>query len=150
MAELAALGVLVVTQPNFVAERGDDYLTDVEPADQPALWRLATLLAGGVRVALSTDLPFGGADPWASMRAAVHRRTPSGSVLSPDERISATTALTMFLGTADRPDSPRRIAPGQPGDLCVLSAPAGEVLARLDSSLVAATVVAGELHRVVS
>jgi hypothetical protein len=58
----------------------------------------------------------------------------------------------MFLGTADRPDSLRRIAPGQPGDLCVLllSAPAGEVLARLDSSLVAATVVAGELHRVVS
>ena len=150
VAELAALGVLVVTQPNFVAERGDDYLTDVEPADQSALWRLATLLAGGVRVALSTDLPFGGADPWAAMRAAVHRRTPSGSVLRPDERISATTALTMFLGTADRPDSPRRIAPGQPGDLCVLSAPAGEVLARLDSSLVAATVVAGELHRVVS
>ena len=46
VAELAALGVLVVTQPNFVAERGGRHLTDVEPADQPALWRLATLLAG--------------------------------------------------------------------------------------------------------
>lgn len=149
MADLVALGVLVVTQPNFVAERGDDYLVDVDPADQPALWRLATLLEAGVRVALSTDLPFGGADPWSAMRAAVHRRTPSGAVLNPAECVSAGTALAMFLGTAQCPDVPRVIAPGQPGDFCVLSAPPAEVLARLDSSLVAATVVGGVLHPVV-
>ncbi len=148
LAELAGLGVLVVTQPNFVAERGDDYLIDVEPADQPALWRLASLVAAGVRVALSTDLPFGGCDPWAAMRAAVHRRTPTGAVLNGGERVSATAALTLFLGTAEHPDVPRTIAPGQPGDLCVLSAPPTEVLARLDSSLVAATVVGGDLHAV--
>ena len=29
-ADLAALGVVVVTQPSFVRERGDQYLTDVE------------------------------------------------------------------------------------------------------------------------
>ena len=148
MADLAALGVLVVTQPNFVAERGDDYLTDVEPADQPALWRLATLLTAGVPVALSTDLPFGGADPWAAMRAAVHRLTPTGAVLNPGEKVSATTALTLFLGSAEHPDVPRTVAAGQPGDLCVLSAPPAEVLARLDSALVTATVVAGHLHTV--
>lgn len=146
LAELAGLGVLVVTQPNFVAERGDDYLIDVEPADQPALWRVASLIAAGVRVALSTDLPFGGSDPWAAMRAAVHRRTPTGAVLNGGERVSATTALTLFHGTAKHPDVPRTIAPGQPGDLCVLSAPPAEVLARLDSALVAATVVGGDLH----
>ena len=117
-------------------------------ADQPALWRLATLLEAGVRVALSTDLPFGGADPWSAMRAAVHRRTPSGAVLNPAECVSAGAALAMFLGTAQRPDVPRVIAPGQPGDFCVLSAPPAEVLARLDSSLVAATVVGGVLHPV--
>ncbi len=146
IAELAELGVLVVTQPNFVAERGDQYRTDVEPADQPALWRLASLVRAGVRVALSTDLPFGGADPWAAMRAAVHRTSATGVVLNAAERVSATTALTMFLGHPERPDVPRTIEPGQPGDLCVLSAPPAEVLDALDADLVSATVIAGQLH----
>ena len=146
IAELANIGVLVVTQPNFVAERGDQYLADVEPGDQPALWRLASLLDAGVRVALSTDLPFGGADPWASMRAAVHRTAATGAVLNANECVSATTALTMFTGHAERPDVPRTVEPGQPGDLCVLGAPPAEVLDALDADLVSATVIAGHLH----
>ncbi|MCV7177681.1 amidohydrolase family protein [Mycolicibacterium sphagni] len=146
IAELADIGVLVVTQPNFIAERGDQYLADVDPADQPALWRLASLLRAGVRVALSTDLPFGGADPWAAMRAAVRRTAASGSVLNESECISATTALTMFTGHPERPDVARTIDPGQPGDLCVLSAAPAEVLDSLDADLVTATIVAGHLH----
>ncbi|MBB3600748.1 putative amidohydrolase YtcJ [Mycolicibacterium sp. BK556] len=146
LAELADIGVLVVTQPNFVAERGDQYLADVEPADQPALWRLASLLDAGVRVALSTDLPFGGADPWAAMRAATRRTAPSGAVLNADECVSATTALTMFTGHAERPDVPRTVEPGQPGDLCVLGAPPADVLDALDAELVTATIVGGHPH----
>ncbi len=146
VADLAALGVLVVTQPNFVVERGDQYLADVEPHDQPALWRLASLLNAGVRVALSTDLPFGGADPWAAMRAAVHRRTPSGAVLNPGECIGAATALAMFTGHPDRPYEPRTVAVGQPGDLCLLDASPAEVLDTLDADLVTATVIGGHLH----
>ncbi|PRC53753.1 amidohydrolase, partial [Mycobacterium sp. ITM-2017-0098] len=85
------------------------------------LWRLASLLDAGVSVALSTDAPFGDADPWAAMRAAVHRRAPSGVVLGSDERISAATALALFTG--DRPGVPQRIGPGARGDLCILTAP---------------------------
>lgn len=146
LAELAALDPVVVTQPNFVAERGDQYLADVEAQDQPGLWRLASLLRAGVRVAMSTDLPFGGADPWAAMRAAVHRTTGTDAVLNADERISTATALALFTGHAERPDIPRTIAPGQPGDLCVLAAPPAEVLANLDRDLVRATVVGGVLR----
>ncbi|GAY18772.1 amidohydrolase family protein [Mycobacterium sp. shizuoka-1] len=145
IGELAALGVLVVTQPNFVAERGDHYLADVDPVDRPALWRLRSLRAAGVRVALSTDLPFGGADPWAAMRAAVHRTTPTGAVLNTLECVSAAVALSLFTGHPDRPDLPRTVAPGQPGDLCVLAAAPAEVLDALDAGLVAATVVNGHL-----
>ncbi|WP_396925079.1 amidohydrolase family protein [Mycolicibacterium sp.] len=148
LAELADIGVLVVTQPNFVAERGDQYLIDVEPDDQPALWRLASLLDAGVRVALSTDLPFGDADPWASMRAAVHRTTKTGAVVNGSECVAPTTALTLFTGHAERPDVPRTIDAGQPGDLCVLSAAPAEVLDALDGELVTATVIAGHLHPV--
>ncbi len=141
--DLVALGVTVVTQPNFVAERGDQYRTDVPRADQDQLWRLASLLAAGVPVALSTDAPFGAPDPWAAMRAAVHRRTPRGVVLNPVERISGRRALTLFLGSAENPARPRSIAPGQPGDLCLLTASPQRVVEVLDAGLVAATIVGG-------
>jgi imidazolonepropionase-like amidohydrolase len=51
----------------------------------------------------------------------------------------------MFLGTSTQPTDTRTIAPGQPGDLCVLAAPPAEVLSELDSRMVAATVIAGEM-----
>lgn len=145
VADLAELGVTVVTQPNFVAERGDQYLAEVPEHEQHQLWRVASLLNANIPVALSTDMPFGHGDPWAAMRAAVSRTTPSGAVLNADECVSARTALTMFLGWSDRPDRPRTVEIGEPGDLCVLSEPPAAVLAELDAALVAATLIRGEL-----
>lgn len=143
VADVVDVGVTVVTQPNFVAERGDQYLDDVPVAEHHELWRVASLLAAKVPVALSTDMPFGHDDPWKAMRAAVFRTTGGGAVLGTDERVAPRDALTMFFGAADAPTVPRRIAPGQPGDLCVLGAKPHEVLKELDSGLVAATVIAG-------
>lgn len=152
LAELAAGssasgpgGLTVVTQPNFVAERGDQYLADVPAAEHDQLWRVASLLRMKVPVALSTDMPFGHYDPWAAMRAALYRTTPSGAVLNPSEAVSAREALTMFLGWSDRPGRPRTVEIGEPGDLCVLSEPPATVLAELDAGLVTATVIGGEL-----
>lgn len=145
LADLAELGVTVVTQPNFVAERGDQYLADVPVAEHGQLWRVASLLEARVQVALSTDLPFGHGDPWTAMRAAVYRTTPSGVVLNAGESVSARRALTMFTGRPDRPARSRSVEPGQPGDLCVLSEPPATALAELDAGMVAATVIGGEL-----
>jgi len=145
MSELAELGLTVVTQPNFVAERGDQYLADVPAHEHDQLWRVATLLKAQVPVALSTDMPFGRSDPWAAMRAAVHRTTPSGKILNPAECVSARQALTMFLGWPDRPGRARTVEIGEPGDLCVLTEPPATALAELDAGLVAATIIGGEL-----
>jgi predicted amidohydrolase YtcJ len=145
LADVAGLAVTVVTQPNFVAERGDQYLAEIPAAEHDQLWRVATLLRAGVPVALSTDMPFGNSDPWAAMRAAVHRTTPSGAVLGAGECISARTALTMFLGRPDQPTQPRAVEPGEPADLCVLSVPPEAALAELDAGMVAATVIGGEI-----
>ncbi|MET0705020.1 MAG: amidohydrolase family protein, partial [Mycobacterium sp.] len=145
LADLATLRVTVVTQPNFVAERGEEYLAEIPSDELDQLWRVGSLLDAGVPVALSTDTPFGDADPWAVMRAAVHRRTPMGRTVSESECISPTTALTMFLGSADEPARPREVVPGQPGDLCLLAAPRDTVLAELDAGLVAATVIGGQV-----
>ena len=145
VADLADLGVTVVTQPNFVAERGDQYLDDVPAAELHELWRVASLRRAGVPVAFSTDLPFGENDPWAAMRAAVTRATTNGAILGAGECVSAREALTMFFGKAHQPVVHRTVEPGQPGDLCVLAAPPTEVLSELDSSMVAATIVGGDV-----
>jgi predicted amidohydrolase YtcJ len=145
IAELADLAVTVVTQPNFIAERGDQYLRDVAVDDQPQLWRLASLITAGIPVAGSTDAPFGAVDPWAAIRAAVHRTTGTGAVLVPRECIPPERALQLFLGHPDDPARPRSVAPGQPGDLCVLSIPPREALAELASDMVTATVIGGRV-----
>ena len=145
LTDLADLGVTVVTQPNFVAERGDQYLADVPADEHGQLWRVASLLEAGVPVALSTDMPFGHGDPWTAMRAAVYRTTLSGAVLNANECVSARKALAMFLGRADQPGRARTVEPGQPGDLCVLTEPPATALAELDAGMVAATIIGGEL-----
>jgi predicted amidohydrolase YtcJ len=145
LSDLSDLAVTVITQPNFVAERGDQYLDEVPAAEHDQLWRVASLLRANVPVALSTDMPFGEPDPWAAMRAAVHRTTPSGAVLGADECVSARTALTMFFGCADQPTRARTLQPNEPGDLCLLSVPPETALAELDAGMVAATVVGGQI-----
>ncbi len=145
LTDLSRLGVTVVTQPNFVAERGDQYLADVPADEHRQLWRVASLLSASIPVALSTDSPFGGDDPWAAMRAAVHRTTPTGAVLNPSECVSPATALAGFMGHAERPGQLRYVEVGAPGQLCVLAVGPSVALAELDAGTVAATIIAGQV-----
>ncbi len=122
--QIRRLGLRVVTQPHFIAERGDQYRADVDPAEQPWLYRAASLLRAGIPLAAGSDAPFGGADPWRSMRAAVERRTAGGAVMGPDEAITPEQALGLFLSPLDAPGLGNgRIAPGAPADLCLLQEP---------------------------
>jgi predicted amidohydrolase YtcJ len=144
IATLARLGVTVVTQPAFVAERGDRYLADVEADDVPHLWRCGSLLRAGVPVAGSSDAPHGPADPWRAIAAAVGRRTGDGAVLGADERVAPRAALDLFLGPLDAPGGPpRRVEVGVPADLCLLHRPLAEVLAEPDAAAVRLTLVGG-------
>jgi predicted amidohydrolase YtcJ len=137
----------VVTQPHFIAERGDDYLVDVEPADHDLLYRCGSLVDAGVQVAAGTDAPYGRPDPWAAIAAAVSRRTSSGAVINERERVAAQRALDLFLGNPLDPGGrPRRVAVGAPADLCLLRAPLDQVLSHPGAELVAATVIGGELE----
>ena len=143
---LAALGLTVVTQPGFVAERGDRYLAEVPAEDHAGLYRIASLRRAGVAVAASSDAPYSAPDPWAAMRAAVERSTRLGSSLGMDEAVDAATALSLYQGAFARPGGRRRrVAPGAAADLCLLAVPLGEALQALDAGLVAATLVAGRV-----
>jgi predicted amidohydrolase YtcJ len=144
--DLAHVGVRVVTQPGFLADRGDDFLRDLPAGEHADLYRCGSLLGAGVRVALSSDAPYGPLDPWAVMAAAVSRQTAAGRVAGAGERITAGQALAGYLGPPDDPGgAPRRVAVGSPADLVVLRVP----LAALPgcSDPVRAVLAAGRLVR---
>ena len=94
---LRAAGLLVVTQPSFITERGDRYLADVDAEDRDDLWRCRSLVEAGVPVAASTDAPYGHPDPWRAIAAAASRATSSDQLLGAGERIDADAGLGMFL-----------------------------------------------------
>ena len=130
LGELRRRGLRVVTQPGFLADRGDDYVRDVPTIDHPDLYRCRSLRDAGVPLALSSDAPYGPLDPWAVMAAAVHRRTPGGARVGPGERLRPAEALDAYLaGPADPGGAPRRIRPGAPADLVLLDRPLAEALA---------------------
>ena len=145
VAHLAARGLVVVTQPNFIAERGDEYLADVDADDLAHLYPCGRLLDAGVAVGGSTDAPFGDPDPWAAMTAAVERRSATGHVLGPAERIPGRRALELFLGPPDAPGGPvRRVEVGAVADLVLLDGPLAEVVADLRATRVRATLIGGQ------
>lgn len=145
LEQLEELGLLVVTQPNFVAERGDAYRRELAAAAHPWLYRCRSFLARGIPLAAGTDAPFGSADPWYAMRAATRRETRDGALLGPDERLSADEALALFLGTAAAPEQPRRIRPGAVADLCLLDRPWRAASRILSADCVRATLRDGTL-----
>ena len=143
--ELAETGLRVVTQPGFLADRGDDYLADVPPADRPDLYRCASLLGADVPVALSSDAPYGPVDPWAVIAAAAGRRTRSGAVVGAAERIPASRALAAYLAEPDDPGGPpRRVAPGLE-DVVVLDRPLAQLLSAPEAAAVRLVVVGDRL-----
>ena len=146
ISQLRELGLTVVTQPGFVAERGDRYVAEVDPAEHPDLYRCASLLAAGVPVAGSSDAPYASPDPWSAMATAIHRRTRAGHCLGPDERIDPNEALNLWLDPSATPGrGGNQVATGGRADLCLLKTPLGEALRAPSAALVAATVVAGRI-----
>lgn len=118
---VARSGATVVTQPGLIRSRGDRYLQEVDRDEVEALYRLGSLLAAGVPVAIGTDAPFGPTDPWVHLAAARDRRTEAGAVIGGGEALDLTRALGLLQRdprAAHRPGPGLHV--GAPADLCVL------------------------------
>ena len=77
------------------------------------------------------------------MQAALDRRTTSGIRLGEKEALSPERALALFTTSADAPGVlPRRVATGEPADLCLLDRPWARARASLASEHVVLTCVA--------
>jgi predicted amidohydrolase YtcJ len=145
VARIAGLGVAVCVQPHFIHERGDRYLLDVDPRHHGDLYRIASLSSAGITLAGGSDAPFASADPWEAMAAAVSRRTHDGQVIGVGEALSPEQALQLYLNLPDDLSRQRRIAVGEPADLCLLNRRWAEARDQLGSHLVRATIVAGAI-----
>jgi predicted amidohydrolase YtcJ len=144
--ELARRGLRVVTQPGFLAHRGDDYLRDVPSDEHDDLYRCRSLVDGGVPLALSSDAPYGPLDPWAVIAAAMDRRTPSGSVVGESERLPAVRALRAYQSSPGDPGGPpRQLGPGAPADLALLDRPLAAQLAAPTCSAVRTVLIGGRI-----
>ncbi|GGB99094.1 amidohydrolase [Novosphingobium endophyticum] len=140
---MAALHLQVCVQPHFIAERGDRYLAEVEPRHQADLYRLRTLAKAGLPLAGGSDAPYGTADPWQAMAAAVSRRTASRAVIGGGEALTPEEALALYLADPLDLTRQRAIVVGEPADLCLLDRPWARARECLSSANVAATLIAG-------
>lgn len=146
LPQLAEQQLRVVTQPGFLAHRGDDFLRDLPPVDHPDLYRARSLTDANIPLGLSSDAPYGPLDPWTVLAAATDRRTPNGRVANAAERLTPAQALAAYLSAPADPGGPARpVRPGADADLVLLHAPLATAFARPAADLVRATFIAGNL-----
>jgi predicted amidohydrolase YtcJ len=142
---MVRLGIAVCVQPHFIAERGAQYLSEVEPRHLPDLYRLKSLAGAGLALAGGSDAPFASADPWQAMAAAVARRTREGSVVGGAEALSPQDALALYLADSADITRSRTLDLGETADVCLLARPWSEIRNNLGSTGVRATIIAGNL-----
>jgi predicted amidohydrolase YtcJ len=143
VAEIARLGLAVVTQPHFVRERGDAYLRDVDEDARRCLYRLRAFKDADIPLAGGSDAPFGGWNPWAAMAAAISRRTQQGAAMEVAEALTPEEALDIYLRAPDALHERRVVTVGMAADLCLLDQSWSEARRDLASARVRATFIDG-------
>lgn len=145
VVRMRALGLRVVTQPAFIAARGDSYEGVTRPDE--TLYPYQSLLAAGVDVVASSDAPYGWPDPWRTMAAARDRISPSRATLGDGERVDVRTALAGYLSDPHDPGGrPRTIKVGERADFCLLDGPLERVLRDVSKQHVRLTMLGADLE----
>ncbi len=122
-AQLGAWGVIASVQPNFDALWGGPdgmYARRLGAERARQLNPLSLLASQGVPLALGSDAPVTGLDPWSSVRAAVNHHT-SGSAVSARAAFSAATRGGWRAGGV-RDGLTGTLAPGAPASYAVWDA----------------------------
>lgn len=154
----ASLGVHLSTQPAWYYKDADAIVGALGEERMRPFVGLAGWVRGGVRVAINSDHMFGldpetalnPYHPFLTMGTAVTRKTQSGRVIGPEQRVSREDALRMMTSNAAaltfEEGRKGTIEVGKHGDLAVLD---GDYMAcpedRIRDLRVRATVVGGKV-----
>jgi predicted amidohydrolase YtcJ len=148
IAQMAEVGVTPVPQARFLYEIGDTMAAAIGPDRAAGLYRHASFLRAGLRVPGSSDRPVAAGAPLLGMQSMVERRSSSGAVLGPDERVDATTALRAYTldaaWIAGEEQERGSLTPGKLADFVLLTDDVTAVLQdRIGETGVIATFVGG-------
>jgi predicted amidohydrolase YtcJ len=147
-ARAASLGIVVAAQPGMLSVLGDGF-AEAFPERADELYAYASWRRAGIRVAGSSDAPVITADPLVGIQDAVLRRTSSGHVLGPGERLTVRDALAMYTTEAavamHREHDIGSLEPGKLADFVVLDrSPLDTEPEQITDIRVLATVVGGQ------
>jgi predicted amidohydrolase YtcJ len=148
LARIAGLRLIPSPQGRFVNEIGDGMRAALGPERESWCYRLRSVLDAGCVLPGSSDRPVVQGAPLLGIADMVRRRTASGDLLGPDERLTPEQALRAYTYgsayAAFREHDLGTLEPGKIADFVALSAdPTDE--AALDDVRVLGTVVGGEL-----
>ncbi len=132
--KLGAWGVIASVQPSFDALWGgaDGMYARRLGAERGRLLNpLALLASQGVPLALGSDAPVTGLDPWANVRAAVNHRTPGSAVSARAAFAAATRGGWRAAGVRDAQTG--TLVPGAPASYAVWDAGTLDVHAPRDA-----------------
>jgi len=125
LERVARLGLFITSQPIFVKEAGDSYLTNLGEDKANQALPFKRLIDANIPLAGSSDSPVSCYEPMQGIQAAVTRRTAGGVVLGPDQKLSVKKALRMYtLGGAwasREQDIKGTIVEGKLADMVVLA-----------------------------
>jgi len=133
-AKLGQWGVIASVQPNFDALWGGTdgmYAQRLGAERGGRLNPFALLASQGVPLALGSDAPVTGFDPWLSVRAAVNHRTPGSAVSARAAFAAATRGGWRAAGVHDGKTG--TLVPGAPASYAVWDAETLEVHAPRDT-----------------
>ncbi len=123
--QVASVGMAVATQPGFILEHGERYLSQVPANRIEWLYPVASLRRAGVVVAFGSDSPVAPPRPLEAICAAVTRRSRAGSIVSGGQAIAVREAIDLhtragaFLEFSEQFKG--AVEPGFLADLVVLS-----------------------------
>ena len=148
---IAAAGIVLVPQPHFITEFGDGMAELLGPERTELSYPAASLLTRGAVLPGSSDRPVSNGRPLDVMQSFVERKTPSGTVYSPAERITAKQALAAYTtgsAAATGTESEKgRLSPGLLADLVFLDQdPTAVPASSIGATVVLGTMVGGELR----
>ncbi|GAA3654266.1 amidohydrolase [Microbacterium marinilacus] len=146
----ARLGVIPVPQGVFISDFGDGMAAAVDPAKRDLIYRMRSLAEAGIVLNGSSDSPVSDANPLVSIHDMVNRRTRSGEILGPHERLTAAEAVRAYtFGSAYAVGQERDKGTLSPGSLADFVALTDDLLQiapeRIRDQQVTATVVGGEV-----
>ena len=133
-AKLGAWGVIASVQPNFDALWGGGdgmYAERLGAARGSGLNPFALLASQGVPLALGSDAPVTGLDPWGTVRAAVNHHTPGSAISARAAFAAATRGGWRAAGVRD--GTAGTLVPGAPASYAVWDAGPLDVAAPRDS-----------------